>query len=161
MGGVYYWLPKLMGIKMNERLGKIHFWTMFIFFNSTFLPLFAAGIMGDPRRVFEYPKYLQPINVWVSISAYLLGASMLVFLINVIMSTLFWRERAPANPWGSRSLEWQLPSPPPPQNFERIPVILNTAYDYGNKDAPPVADLNPPLGVINAAYAGVGARTES
>ena len=159
MAGLYYWLPKMMGIKLNETLGKIHFWTMFIFFNSTFLPLFAAGIMGDPRRVFEYPKNLQPINVWVSISAYLLGASMLVFLINVIMSTLFWRERTPANPWESRSLEWQLPSPPIPQNFERIPVILNTAYDYGNPGAPPVADLNPPLGVISAAYAGAG--TES
>jgi cytochrome c oxidase subunit 1 len=154
MGGLYYWLPKMMGIKLNEKLGYLHFWTMFIFFNSTFLPLFAAGMMGMPRRVFEYSLALQPINDWVSISAYLLGGSVLIFLINVVMSTVFWRERATGNVWGSRSLEWQLPSPPPPENFTRIPVILATAYEYGRKDAPPMADLNPPVGVISAAYAG-------
>ena len=156
MAGVYYWMPKMTGIMLNETLGKIHFWTMFIFFNSTFLPLFALGLLGQPRRVFEYALNLQGINVWVSVSAYLLGGSMLVFLINIIMSTVFWRERAPANPWQSRSLEWQLPSPPPPQNFERIPVVLSSPYDYGIKDAPPVADLNPPVGVVSAAYASAG-----
>jgi len=156
MAGVYYWMPKMTGIMLNETLGKIHFWTMFIFFNSTFLPLFALGLLGQPRRVFEYAANLQGINIWVSISAYLLGGSILVFLINIIMSTVFWRERAPANPWQSRSLEWQLPSPPPPQNFERIPVVLSSPYDYGIKDAPPVADLNPPVGVVSAAYASAG-----
>jgi len=156
MAGVYYWMPKMTGIMLNETLGKIHFWTMFIFFNSTFLPLFALGLLGQPRRVFEYAANLQGINIWVSISAYLLGGSILVFLINIIMSTVFWRERAPANPWRSRSLEWQLPSPPLPQNFERIPVVLSSPYDYGIKDAPPVADLNPPVGVVSAAYASAG-----
>jgi cytochrome c oxidase subunit 1 len=156
MAGVYYWMPKMTGIMLNETLGKIHFWTMFIFFNSTFLPLFALGLLGQPRRVFEYALNLQGINIWVSISAYLLGGSILVFLINIIMSTVFWRERAPANPWQSRSLEWQLPSPPLPQNFERIPVVLSSPYDYGIKDAPPVADLNPPVGVVSAAYASAG-----
>src|SRR5499425_553490 len=156
MAGVYYWMPKMTGIMLNETLGKIHFWTMFIFFNSTFLPLFALGLLGQPRRGFEYAANLQGINVWVSISAYLLGGSILVFLINIIMSTVFWRERAPANPWRSRSLEWQLPSPPLPQNFERIPVVLSSPYDYGIKDAPPVADLNPPVGVVSAAYASAG-----
>jgi cytochrome c oxidase subunit 1 len=146
----------MLGIKLNETLGKIHFWTMFIFFNTTFLPLFAVGLLGMPRRVFEYERALQPLNDWVSVSAFLLGGSILVFLINVIMSTVFWRERAPANPWGSRSLEWQLPSPPPPENFERVPVILSGPYDYGLKDAPPVADLNPPVGVVSAAYASAG-----
>jgi cytochrome c oxidase subunit I len=57
-GGIYYWLPKMMGIRLNERLGKIHFWTMFITFNSTFLPLFAVGQAGQPRRVFEYARNL-------------------------------------------------------------------------------------------------------
>src|ERR1700745_3335725 len=90
-GGIYYWLPKMMGIMLNETLGKIHFWTMFIFFNSTFLPLFAVGLLAHPRRVFESAADLQGINIWVSVSAFLLGGSMLVFLINVIMSTVFWR----------------------------------------------------------------------
>jgi cytochrome c oxidase subunit I len=155
--GIYYWLPKMMGIKLNETLGKIHFWTMFIFFNSTFLPLFAAGLLGQSRRVFEYELRLQGINIWVSISAFLLGGSLLIFLYNFVMSTLFWRVKEVGNPWRSRGLEWQVSSPPPPHNFERIPVILSGPYEYGVKDAPPVADLNPPVGVVSAAYAGAGA----
>jgi len=156
MAGIYYWLPKMMGIKLNERLGKIHFWTMFIFFNSTFLPLFALGMMGMPRRVFEYARNLQTLNDWVSISAFCLGGSLLIFLFNFVMSTLVWREKALGNPWNSRGLEWQVSSPPPPENFEHIPVILSGPYEYGVKDAPPVADLNPPAGIISAAYAGAG-----
>ena len=153
-GGLYYWLPKMLGIKLNERLGKVHFWTMFIFFNSTFLPLFAVGLAGQPRRVFEYARNLQTLNDWVSISAFLLGGSMLIFLINFVMSTLFWRVRETGNPWRSRSLEWQIPTPPPPGNFDRVPVILSDPYEYGVKDAPPIADLNPPPGVVATAYAG-------
>jgi cytochrome c oxidase subunit 1 len=161
MAGVYYWLPKMTGIKLNERLGRIHFWTMFIFFNTTFLPLFALGLMGMPRRVFEYARNLETLNDWVSISAFCLGGSILIFLINFAMSMLFWREREVGNPWRSRSLEWQLSTPPPPENFERVPVILSGPYDYGVKDALPVADLNPPPGVIAGAYAGSGAEPAS
>ena len=155
-GGVYYWLPKMLGIQLNKKLGYLHFWTMFIFFNSTFLPLFILGMAGMPRRVFEYALNLQPLNVWASVSAYLLGVSMLIFLFNFVMSTLFWRVKAPANPWNARGLEWQVSSPPPPQNFAHIPVVLSGPYEYGVKDAPPVADLNPPVGVVSAAYAGAG-----
>jgi cytochrome c oxidase subunit 1 len=156
MAGVYYWLPKMMGIKLNETLGKIHFWTMFIFFNSTFLPLFAVGLLGQPRRVFEYARNLQTLNDWVSISAFLLGGSILIFLINFVWSTVIVREREEGNPWRSRGLEWQVPSPPPPGNFKYVPVVLSDPYEYGVKDAPPVADLDPPVGVVAAAYAGAG-----
>src|SRR5580693_98605 len=156
-GAIYYWLPKMTGIRLNEKLGKIHFWTMFIFFNSTFLPLFAVGELGQPRRVFEYARNLETLNDWVSISAFCLGVSILIFLINFVMSTLFWREPATGNPWRSRGLEWQVSSPPPPNNFEHIPVVLSGPYEYGVKDALPVADLNPPLGVIGSAYAPAGA----
>jgi cytochrome c oxidase subunit I len=153
MGGVYYWLPKMMGIKLNEKLGKWQFWTMFIFFNSTFLPLFAVGMAGQPRRVFEYATNLTGINDWVSISSFLLGGSILLFVINFVWSTVFVREREVGNPWQSLGLEWQVPSPPPPGNFEKVPVILTGPYNYGVKDAQPVADLNPPAGVLSAAIA--------
>ncbi len=159
-GGLYYWLPKMTGYKLNETWGRVHFWTMFIFFNSTFLPLFALGVMGMPRRVFEYARNLETLNDWVSISAFLLGGSILIFLINFVWSTLFWREREVGNPWRSRSLEWQLSTPPPPENFKRVPVILSSPYDYGVKDALPVAELNPPPGVIGAAYEPVSAGGE-
>jgi cytochrome c oxidase subunit I len=158
MAGIYYWLPKMMGIKLNQTLGKIHFWTMFVFFNSTFLPLFAVGLAGQPRRVFEYARNLETLNDWVSISAFLLGGSILIFVINFVWSTVIVREREESNPWQSRGLEWQVPSPPPPGNFARVPVVLSGPYEYGTPGAPPVADLNPPAGVVSAAFAG--AQTE-
>ncbi len=155
-GGFYYWLPKMMGIRMNERLGKWNFWIMFLAFNSTFLPLFAVGELGQPRRVFEYASNLQTLNDWVSISAYVLGFGVLLFLVNFVMSTVVWRQPETGNPWRSRGLEWQVPSPPPPDNFEHIPVVLSGPYEYGIPDALPVADLNPPAGVISGALAGAG-----
>jgi cytochrome c oxidase subunit 1 len=152
MAGIYYWLPKMMGIKLNQTLGKIHFWTMFIFFNSTFLPLFAVGMAGQPRRVFEYARNLQTLNDWVSISAFLLGVSILIFVINFVWSTVFARVREEGNPWRSRGLEWQIPSPPPPGNFARVPVVLSGPYEYGDPNAGPVADLNPPVGVLAETF---------
>jgi cytochrome c oxidase subunit 1 len=153
MAGLYYWLPKMTGIKLNTTLGKWQFWTMFIAFNSTFLPLFAVGMAGQPRRVFEYARNLQFLNDWVSISSFFLGGSILLFVINFVWSTVIVRERELGNPWQSRGLEWQVASPPPPGNFARVPVVLSGPYDYGTKDAPPVADLNPPPGVLSAAIA--------
>jgi cytochrome c oxidase subunit 1 len=153
MAGLYYWLPKMTGIKLNTTLGKWQFWTMFIAFNSTFLPLFAVGMAGQPRRVFEYARNLQTLNDWVSISSFFLGGSILLFVINFVWSTVIVRERELGNPWQSRGLEWQVASPPPPGNFARVPVVLSAPYDYGTKDAPPVADLNPPPGVLSAAIA--------
>jgi cytochrome c oxidase subunit 1 len=111
--------------------------------------------------VFEYARNLQTLNDWVSISAFCLGGSILIFLINVVMSTLFWREREIGNPWRSRSLEWQLTSPPPAVNFERIPVVLSGPYEYGVPDAPPVADLDPPPGVVAAAYTAAPGHQEA
>jgi cytochrome c oxidase subunit 1 len=161
MAACYYWLPKMMGIKLNQRLGYIHFWTMFVGFNSTFLPLFAVGMLGQPRRVFEYARNLQTLNDWVSISSFVLGFSILIFVINFVWSTVIVREPETGNPWQSRGLEWQVSSPPPGGNFEHIPVVLSSPYDYGVKDAPPVADLHPPVGVVSAAYAGAGAGVEA
>jgi cytochrome c oxidase subunit I len=151
MAGLYYWMPKMTGVKLNETLGKWQFWIMFIAFNSTFLPLFAVGMAGQPRRVFEYARNLQTLNDWVSISSFFLGFSILLFVINFVWSTVIVRDRATGNPWESRGLEWQVASPPPPGNFDQVPVVLSGPYEYGVKDALPVADLHPPAGVLTAA----------
>jgi cytochrome c oxidase subunit 1 len=142
---IYYWAPKMLGFNFNELLGKIHFWMMFIAFNSTFGPLFAVGLLGQPRRVVTYPSNLQALNDWVSVSAFLLGISMLVFLYNVIWSTLIKREPAADNPWHSKSAEFQLPTPVPVHDFDRIPVFDDDPYPYGVGPAP--------------ALAGAGAQT--
>ena len=97
---IYYWVPKMTGLRFNERLAKIHFWVMFIAFNSTFGPLFALGLMGMPRRVATYASNLQPLNIWVSVSAFVLGASMLVFLANVLYSLVIVRKPARGEPLG-------------------------------------------------------------
>jgi cytochrome c oxidase subunit 1 len=126
----------MTGLELNERLGKIHFWVMFIAFNSTFAPLFAVGFLGQPRRVSTYAPSLQFLNDWASVSAFVLGLSMLVFLYNLVSSLLFVRKPAARNPWDSLSIEWQLPSPVPVQNFDRIPVFENDPYGYGDGAAP-------------------------
>ncbi|MGZ4339428.1 MAG: cytochrome c oxidase subunit I [Gaiellaceae bacterium] len=130
-GAVYYWLPKMTGFELNERLGKIHFWVMFVAFNSTFGPLLVIGFLGMPRRVVTYAGYLQGANVWVSVSAFVLGSSMLVFLWNLVWSQVFARVPAAANPWGSKSIEFQLPSPVPVHDFDRIPTFGPDPYPYG------------------------------
>jgi len=139
-------VPKMYGFNLNERLGKIHFWTMFIAFNSTFAPLFALGFMGMPRRVVTYAANLQALNVWVSISAYVLGLSMLVFLFNVVWSLAFKREPAAVNPWHSKSSEWQLPTPVPLHDFDRIPVFDPDPYPYGVDQVPAGAPAAAPAG---------------
>jgi cytochrome c oxidase subunit I len=162
MAAIYYWLPKLTGIRLNRTLGLIQFWTMFIAFNSTFLPLFAVGALGQPRRVFEYAQNLQTLNDWVSISSFVLGGSILVFVMNFVWSMVIVRERETGNPWQSRGLEWQTSSPPPFENFRHIPVVLSDPYEYGVKDAPPVAELDPPPGVLAATFdPAVAARLEA
>jgi len=147
--GTYYWLPKMLGIVLNERLAKIHFWLMFVFFNLTFFPLFAAGFLGMPRRVSTYATGLQTLNDFVSASAFVLGFSMLIFIANLVYSLVFARIPAEENPWDSRALEWQLPTPVPVMDFERIPVINTSPYEYGVQGAPPVATLAP--GAVAAA----------
>ncbi|HEV3054982.1 MAG TPA: cbb3-type cytochrome c oxidase subunit I, partial [Solirubrobacteraceae bacterium] len=126
---------KMYGFKFNERLSKIHFWVMFLAFNSTFAPLFALGFLGMPRRVVTYNPAWQALNDWVSVSAYVIGLSMLIFLVNVVWSLVIKREPAEPNPWHSKSPEWQLPTPVPVYDFEEIPVFDADPYPYGVEPA--------------------------
>ncbi len=150
-GGFYYWFPKITGKTLNRKLSKWHFWTFFIFFNLTFFPMFLIGILGQPRRVFEYATNLQTLNDISSFSAYLLGASFFFFIINVVWSIYLMPHEAPPNPWNSLGLEWQTPTPVPWFNFEHIPVVLNDPYHYGEADAAPVADLGLALSAVAPA----------
>ncbi|HTX31498.1 MAG TPA: cbb3-type cytochrome c oxidase subunit I [Solirubrobacteraceae bacterium] len=144
--GIYYWVPKMYGVKLNETLGKVHFWIMFIAFNSTFAPLFGLGFLGMPRRVVTYNPSWQGLNDWVSASAYVLGLSMLVFLFNVCWSMLVKREVAEVNPWHSKSAEWQLPTPVPLHDFDRTPIFDEDPYPYGVEPVPAGSATVAPVG---------------
>src|SRR6187397_3194042 len=118
--GFYFWWPKMTGRMLDERLGKIHFWLLFVGFHTTFLIQHWIGVEGMPRR---YADYL-PEDGWTamntisSIGAFLLGASLLPFLWNVIRSLRYGEITAVDDPWGyGNSLEWATSSPPPRHNF--------------------------------------------
>jgi len=111
-------------------------------FNLTFMPLFALGMLGQPRRVVTYPANLQGLNDWVSVWAFVIGLSMLIFLVNLFYSMLIKREPAEDNPWNSKSAEWQLPTPVPVHDFDRFPVFDEDPYPYG-VDTPGTPTLAP------------------
>jgi cytochrome c oxidase subunit I len=128
--GMYYWFPKMTGRMYNERLGKLHFWLTFVGFNLTFFPMHLVGMEGMPRRVSDYVPKFANLNMFISLASFGLGMSTIVFLYNMITS---WRSGpiAPSNPWRGMTLEWQVSSPPPLFNFDEIPQVVGSPYEYG------------------------------
>jgi cytochrome c oxidase subunit I len=126
VGGVYYWFPKFSGRMMNETLGKWSFWVIFIGFNLGFFPMHIAGLLGMPRRIYTYAPNMgwNTVNLITSIGSFVLAAGILIFLANIAIS-LRRGARAPENPWDAPTLEWAVPSPPPPYNFAVIPFVAS------------------------------------
>jgi cytochrome c oxidase subunit 1 len=122
--GLYYWFPKMTGRMLDERLGKTHFWLMFVGFNLTFIPQHMLGLMGMPRRVYTYDRegLFETYNLISTIGAWLMALSILFFLVNAIRS---WKAgpRAGNDPWLADTLEWYVSSPPPEHNFDRVPYV--------------------------------------
>ncbi|MQA90466.1 MAG: cytochrome c oxidase subunit I [Gemmatimonas sp.] len=151
-----YWFPKMFGRTMNERINKIHFALTFVFFNLTFFPMHELGVNGMLRRVYDYTQYalfqdLVDLNRFISLSAFALFASQLIYAANYIWS-LGRGARASANPWRANSLEWTVPSPPPHGNFDSMPVVYRGPYEYSSpeseedylpQDAPPAEAPRP------------------
>ena len=122
--GAYYWFPKMSGRFMNEGLGKLNFWLVFISMNITFFPMHFTGLDGMPRRIYTYDSEMgwDFWNLISSIGSFALGFSVLVFIINLIVSSKK-GEIASGDPWDARTLEWSMSSPPPEYNFAKIPVV--------------------------------------
>jgi cytochrome c oxidase subunit 1 len=134
--GIYYWFPKMFGRMMDERLGKIHFFLTFLFFNGTFFLMHIVGMHGHPRRIADPNIYdflrtpgIQWMNQFMTVNALLLGLTQLIIVYNFVYS-LVAGPRAPDNPWHANTLEWTTTSPPPHYNFERIPTVYHAAYEY-------------------------------
>jgi cytochrome c oxidase subunit I len=124
LAGLHYWWPKIFGKILNETLGKLSFWLFFIGFHLTFFIQHFLGLMGMPRRywVFLKDQGLDTGNLVSTIGAFLMGIGGLIFVINIIYTSVK-GEKAPADPWDGRSLEWAIPSPPPFYNFKQTPLI--------------------------------------
>jgi cytochrome c oxidase subunit I+III len=124
--GLYYWLPKLTGRMLDERLGMLNCGVMFVGFNLTFFPMHLSGFLGMPRRVYTYPAGLgwELPNLLSTIGAYILGVGVLLFMINFLWCVVLRRgQSAGVNPWGAGTLDWATPTPPPHEGYRVIPII--------------------------------------
>jgi cytochrome c oxidase subunit I+III len=125
-GAIYYWFPKMTGRLMDERLGRWNFWIMFIGFNVCFFPMHTVGLLGMPRRIYTYSAGLgwETQNMVISLGSVLFAIGVMLLLVNVALSLKRGRPSGP-NPWGAPTLEWSVPSPPPPYNFAVIPMVAS------------------------------------
>ena len=133
--GIYYWFPKATGRKMNELLGKLHFWGSFICINIVFMPMFIQGLGGMNRRMYDggaqyaHNATLLKWNVAIGMAAWTLGLFQLPFIIN-FFSSLKWGAAVDKNPWEATTLEWSAPSPPGHGNFLTEPIVYRGPYEY-------------------------------
>jgi cytochrome c oxidase subunit 1 len=149
LGGLHYWWPKMTGRMYAEKWGRIAAFLVFVGFNLTFFSQFVMGSQGMPRRYYNYLERFQPYHVASSIGSYIMAIGF--FLIaGYLLHSLFRGKRAPANPWGSNSLEWHTPSPPPHDNFDRTPEP-GDPYDYSGLRWDPAVE-----GYVAAARTGAG-----
>jgi len=135
LGGIHYWWPKMTGRLYPEWWGRFSAVLVFFGFNLTFFPQFVLGYMGMPRRYHTYPDEFQILNVMSSAGASILGVGYLIPLIYLLWS-LRYGEKASANPWEAKGLEWQTSSPPVTENFPETPIVREEAYAYHEDEEP-------------------------
>jgi cytochrome c oxidase subunit 1 len=128
LGGIHYWWPKAFGRMYNEKVGRFGAVVVFVGLNLTFFPQFILGSRGMPRRYYNYLPEFQPLHQLSTLGAYILGLGFLMTAVSLIRS-LMKKPDAPANPWGSRTLEWTISSPPPYYNFKTPPLVTRGPYD--------------------------------
>lgn len=132
---LYYWFPKVTGRMYNETLAKWHFWLMTPAFWIMSLGQMRIGLLGMRRRIADYDPALgvDTTQFLITLAGFVIGWSVLIMTYNIIVSVRS-GAKAEANPWRSRSPEWQIPSPAPETNYERPPVVVGSPYDYGHPD---------------------------
>lgn len=131
MGALHFWFPKITGKMYNEVVAKIGWVLVFVGFNFTFLPQFVLGFQGMPRRYQDYLPEFASMHFYSTIGAYLNALGYIFALGNLLYAFWLGKNKAPANPYNSLSLEWQTPSPPPHDNFKETPIVTSGTYEYG------------------------------
>jgi cytochrome c oxidase subunit 1 len=130
-GALHYWFPKITGRRYREGLAVTGWGIFFAGFALLYGPMFSLGLRGMPRRYYNYPPEFQTLHVASTVGSWILAAGLLVVIGNLVWA-VFRGEKAEANPWGGTTLEWQIASPLPAENFERTPEITQGPYEYGN-----------------------------
>ena len=142
--GIYYWFPKMTGKKLDETLGKLHFYSSFIFMNGIFMPMFIQGMAGVSRRLadggqsYAHAQDVLVFNEVMSWSAWLLAIAQIPFIINIFRTMWAQREASPdPNPWQATTIEWTDTTSPPlgHGNFEKAPVVHRGPYEYSVPEA--------------------------
>src|SRR5689334_24941033 len=134
--GVYFWFPKMFGRFMSETAGKIHFWLSFVGVYCVFFPMHIIGIGGQMRRIYDPTQYVflqsqQPVNVFITISAFVLASAQILFLVNFFVSIWAGKRATENNPWHATTLEWETPCPTGHGNFgPELPEVHRWAFDY-------------------------------
>ncbi|PCC74220.1 cytochrome c oxidase subunit 1 [Nannocystis exedens] len=136
IGAMHHWWPKITGRMFSERAGRVGALLVFIGFNLTFMTQFFLGHQGMPRRYYAYLPEYQRMHQVSTVGSWILATGLIWILIYWLWS-LRYGPRAPANPWGGVSLEWQTPSPPPEHNFDETPVVRGSPYDFPEIDKTP------------------------
>ncbi len=131
---IHYWFPKIYGRMYNIRRANIAWVINFIGFNLLYFPLFIIGLQGMPRRYFDYLPQFQTGHFLSTIGAFILITGLIMMIYNLVRASKH-GEIAPANPWHGVTLEWQIPSPPPHENFDEIPEIKHAPYLFKKEPA--------------------------
>ena len=150
LASVHFWFPKVTGRMYNRKVANIFAVWIGVAFQATFIPMFWAGTNGMNRRIADYTKNLSGVNMWISISAFVLGAGFLLFFGNLVWSA-FKGPKVDSNPWKATTLEWQVSSPPPEHNFPSVPEVIADPYPYGLPDR-----VNAVFADIDPAHAAGG-----
>ncbi|KPJ89936.1 MAG: cytochrome C oxidase [Gemmatimonas sp. SG8_17] len=141
---VYYWWPKVFGKMLHEGMGKAHWFFMLLGMNLSFFPMHFIGLLGMPRRIYTYDTALglDTMNLVASIGAFILGASFLIFIYNVL-----WTRKngqiAGKNPWNAATLEWAISSPPPVYNFSVLPTVSSRLPLWTENGVSEIPDVPP------------------
>ncbi|MHA2610903.1 MAG: cytochrome c oxidase subunit I [bacterium JZ-2024 1] len=126
---LHYWFPKMFGKMYSKKWATWAWFFLFVGFNLLYLPMFILGLNGMPRRYYDYLPQFQPLHIVSTVGSWILILGVLLMFSNFLYA-LFRGEKAPANPWGGATLEWQIPSPPPVENFEKIPTVTRGPYVF-------------------------------
>jgi cytochrome c oxidase subunit I len=134
-GALHYWFPKMFGRMYHKRHAFIGWLLMTVGFHVLYFPMFIMGYLGMPRRYYHYLPEFQTLQRISTVGSWIMVAGILILIANLIIS-LRKGQKATANPWGGRTLEWTVSSPPPTENFHEIPIVTTGPYDYSEYEQP-------------------------